>query len=141
MPRILYAEDNPDTAKVVRFFLQGMRNAEVTMCRDGAEALDALSVVVPDVVVLDAQMPKVDGLTVLQAMRANPTHAGVPVIFLTSEPSETFREDCIERGAQAVLTKPFNPRVLVEEVRRQLAARAQEPGKGGGAGGSEKGSP
>ena len=131
MPRILYAEDNADTAKVVRFFLQGMRNAEVTMCRDGAEALDALAVVVPDVVVLDAQMPKVDGLTVLQTMRANPKHAAVPVIFLTSEPSETFREDCIERGAQAVLTKPFNPRVLVEEVRRQLAARAQPPAKDG----------
>ena len=76
---------------------------------------------------LDAQMPKVDGLMVLAAMRANPRHAAVPVIFLTSEPSEAFREDCIERGAQAVLTKPFNPRVLVEEVRRQLAARAQGP--------------
>jgi CheY-like chemotaxis protein len=134
MPRILYAEDNPDTAKVVRFFLQGMRNAEVTMCRDGAEALDALVVVMPDVVVLDAQMPKVDGLMVLEAMRANPKHSAVPVIFLTSEPSEAFREDCIERGAQAVLTKPFNPRVLVEEVRRQLAARAQGPEKDGGRG-------
>jgi len=110
-----------------------MRNAEVTMCRDGAEALDALAVVMPDVVVLDAQMPKVDGLMVLEAMRANPKHAAVPVIFLTSEPSEAFREDCIGRGAQAVLTKPFNPRVLVEEVRRQLGARAQEPGKDGSA--------
>jgi CheY-like chemotaxis protein len=128
MPRILYAEDNPDTAKVVRFFLQGMRGAEVTMCRDGAEALDALAAAVPDVVVLDAQMPKVDGLMVLEAMRANPLHAGVPVIFLTSESSEVFREDCIERGAQAVLTKPFNPRLLVEEVRRQLGAR---PASGG----------
>jgi CheY-like chemotaxis protein len=132
MPRILYAEDNPDTAKVVRFFLQGMRNAEVTMCRDGAEALDALAVVMPDVVVLDAQMPKVDGLMVLQAMRANPKLSAVPVIFLTSEPSEAFREDCIERGAQAVLTKPFNPRVLVEEVRRQLATRAPGPDKNAG---------
>jgi CheY-like chemotaxis protein len=130
MPRILYAEDNPDTAKVVRFFLQGMRNAEVTMCRDGAEALDALAVIVPDVVVLDAQMPKVDGLMVLEAMRSNPNLAAVPVVFLTSEPSEAFREDCIERGAQAVLTKPFNPRVLVEEVRRQLAARAQGTERG-----------
>lgn len=134
MPRILYAEDNLDTAKVVRFFLQGMRNAEVTMCRDGAEALDALAVVAPDVVVLDAQMPRVGGLAVLEAMRANPRHAAIPVIFLTSEPSEAFREDCIERGAQAVLTKPFNPRVLVEEVRRQLGARAQAPEKNGGAG-------
>jgi two-component system sensor histidine kinase/response regulator len=127
MPRIIYAEDNPDTARIVRFFLQGMRDAEVTMCRDGAEALDALAAAVPDVVVLDAQMPKVAGLEVLETMRANPRYAAVPVIFLTSEPSEVFREDCIERGAQAVLTKPFNPRLLVEEVRRQLAAVKREP--------------
>ncbi len=134
MPRILYAEDNPDTARIVRFFLQGMRGAEVTMCRDGAEALEALEQGVPDVVVLDAQMPKVDGLMVLAAIRADPRHAAVPVIFLTSEPSEAFREDCIERGAQAVLTKPFNPRMLVEEVRRQLGARGPGPEQGGGAG-------
>ena len=131
MPRILYAEDNPDTAHAVLIFLQGMRDAEVTMCRDGAEALAALAAGMPDVVVLDAQMPKVAGLEVLDTMRANSRYASVPVIFLTSEPSEVFREDCIERGAQAVLTKPFNPRVLVEEVRRQLAAGRQEPKKDG----------
>ena len=131
MPRILYAEDNPDTARVVRFFLQGMRDSEVTMCRDGAEALEALAAAVPDVVVLDAQMPKINGLEVLDTMRADSRYAAVPVIFLTSEPSEVFREDCIERGAQAVLTKPFNPRVLVEEVRRQLASGRQEPKKDG----------
>lgn len=128
MPRILYAEDNPDTARIVRFFLQGMRDTQVTMCRDGAEALDALKAAVPDVVVLDAMMPKVDGLTVLDTMRADARFAAIPVIFLTSEGSVTFREECLERGAQAVLTKPFNPRLLVDEVRRQLGAAA---GKGG----------
>jgi chemosensory pili system protein ChpA (sensor histidine kinase/response regulator) len=131
MPRILYAEDNPDTARLVRFFLQGMRGAEVSMCRDGAEALEALADTVPDVVVLDVQMPKVDGLEVLAAMRADPRHAAVPVIFLTSLASDAFREDCIERGAQAVLIKPFNPRLLVEEVRRQLAAAQGNSKKSG----------
>ena len=131
MPRILYAEDNPDTARLVRFFLQGMRGAEVTMCRDGAEALEALAGPAPDVVVLDVQMPKVDGLAVLAAMRADPRHAAIPVIFLTSLDSESFREECIERGAQALLTKPFNPRLLVEEVRRQLAAAANDSNKSG----------
>lgn len=122
MPRILYAEDNPDTARIVRFFLQGMRDAQVTMCRDGAEALEALHAGAPDVVVLDAMMPKLTGLEVLDAMRADGRYTSIPVIFLTSEASAVFREDCLERGAQAVLTKPFNPRLLVDEVRRQLAA-------------------
>jgi CheY-like chemotaxis protein len=132
MPRIVYAEDNPDTARIVRFFLEGMRDVEVAMCRDGAEALDALAAALPDLVVLDAQMPKVDGLTVLDAMRADARYAGVPVIFLTSESSSTFREDCLERGAQAVLTKPFNPQALVNEIRSQLASRGTGAPTGGG---------
>jgi DNA-binding response OmpR family regulator len=53
------------------------------------------------------------------------------VIFLTSLDSAAFREECIERGARAVLTKPFNPRLLVEEVRRQLAAAAGDSMQGG----------
>jgi DNA-binding response OmpR family regulator len=121
MPRIVYAEDNPETARTVRLFLDGMRNVEVAMCRDGAEALAALDAAVPDLVILDAQMPKVDGLTVLDTMRADSRYAAVPVIFLTSEPSSVFREECIERGAQEVMTKPFNPRLLIEAIRRQLA--------------------
>lgn len=75
MPRILCAEDNPETAQTVRFFLTTMREVEVTMCRDGAEALEALAVGAFDVVVPGA-------------------------------------------------CKPFNPRLLVEEMRRQLQATA-----------------
>lgn len=126
MPLILCAEDNPEAAKIVRFFLQGMRDARVLMCRDGGEALDALAAETPDVVVLDAMMPCVDGMTVLQTMRADARLAAVPVIFLTSESSAAFHADCMERGAQAVLTKPFNPRLLVDEIRRQLGAAGRE---------------
>lgn len=122
MPLVLCAEDNPDAAKVVRFFLQNMRDMRVVMCRHGGEALDALAQETPDVVVLDAMMPCVDGMTVLQTMRADARLVAIPVIFLTSESSAAFRADCMERGASAVLTKPFSPQSLVDEIRRQLAA-------------------
>jgi CheY-like chemotaxis protein len=125
VPLIVCAEDNPEAANVVRLFLQGMREARVLMCRDGGEALDALAANTPDVVVLDAMMPCVDGMTVLRTMRADARLAAVPVIFLTSETSAAFHADCMERGANAVLTKPFKPQVLVDEVRRQLGTAAQ----------------
>lgn len=125
MPLVLCAEDHPEAAKAVRFFLQNMRDMRVVMCRDGGEALDALAIETPDVVVLDAMMPCVDGMTVMQTMRADARLAAVPVIFLTSETSAAFQADCMERGANAVLTKPFNPRLLVDEIRRQLKGAAQ----------------
>jgi DNA-binding response OmpR family regulator len=122
VPLIVCAEDNPETAKVVRFFVQNMRDTRVVMCRDGGEALDVLAADTPDVVVLDAMMPCVDGMTVLRTMRGEARLAGVPVIFLTSETSAAFHADCMESGANAVLTKPFNPSMLVDEIRRQLGA-------------------
>lgn len=125
MPLVLCAEDNPEAARAVRFFLQNMRDMRVVICSHGGEALDALAVETPDVVVLDAMMPCVDGMTVLQTMRADARLAGVPVIFLTSETSAAFQADCMERGANAVLTKPFNPRVLVDEIRHQLGTPGQ----------------
>jgi DNA-binding response OmpR family regulator len=128
VPLIVCAEDDPQAANVVRLFLQGMRDARVLMCRDGGEALDALAANTPDIVVLDAMMPRVDGMTVLCTIRADARLAAVPVIFLTSETSAAFHADCMERGANAVLTKPFKPQVLVDEVRRQLAAA--QPGAG-----------
>ena len=73
-------------------------------------------------------MPCMDGMTVLCTMRANARLAAVPVIFLTSETSPAFRADCMERGANAVPTKPFKPQVLVDEVRRQPGTA--QPGTG-----------
>ncbi len=128
VPLIVRAEDSPEAANVVCLFPQGMRDARVLMCRDRGEALDALAANTPDIVVLDAMMPCVDGMSVLCTMRADARLAAVPVIFLTSETSAAFHADCMERGANAVLTKPFKPQVLVDEVRRQLGAAQPEAG-------------
>ena len=101
---------------------------QVKTYNDGASALEGLNQAPPDLAIFDIKMPRMDGMELLNRIRKTQQF---PVIFLTSEPSETFRDDCIERSAQAVLNKPFNPRVLVEEVRRQLAARGQPPAKDG----------
>jgi|GEM_PF-594250 len=122
--RILLAEDNADITRIVTFYLQNMRNAEVHACKDGGEAMAALTEGSFDIAILDGNMP-VDGLTVLRWMREQSVLVSVPVIFLTANHDSTFKKDCLAGGAQLVITKPFNPGELVRQVRTLLAARSQ----------------
>lgn len=122
--RILLAEDNPDITRLVSFYLKNMRNAEVRACKDGAEAMTALEQDIFDIVVLDGNMPVADGLAVLRWMRARPAPGSLPVIFLTAKHDRGFEKECMASGAQLVMTKPFNPGLLVRQIRGMLAARA-----------------
>lgn len=122
--RILFAEDNADIARIVSFYLRNMRTAEVLVCRDGGEAITAMSQSPFDLAVLDGSMPVADGLTVLRWMRAQPEHVNVPVIFLTANHAQAFADECLAAGAQLVMTKPFNPGLLVRQVRSLIAPGA-----------------
>jgi CheY-like chemotaxis protein len=81
-----------------------------------------VSVARPDLVLSDIDMPNLDGLGLLSALRANPDMAAVPVIFLTMyDDMETFRQTR-EEGADDYVNKPINGPVLLESIRRCLAA-------------------
>jgi len=121
--RILMAEDNPDIARIVSFYLKNMRNAGVHACADGGEAMTELSRQPYDLVVLDGNMPVADGLTVLRWMRKQKSLISVPVIFLTANHGRDFEQQCMAAGAQLVMTKPFNPGLLVRQICSLLAAR------------------
>jgi DNA-binding response OmpR family regulator len=118
----LYADDNEDIVRIVRFLVKNMRGMDIETCADGEEAITAIEKDAPDLVVLDASMPHADGLTVLRWLRGRPESARVPVIFLTADHRRETREACLNAGAQKILTKPFNPSQLVAEIRNQLAA-------------------
>jgi len=120
--RILIAEDNPDIARIVSFYLKNMRSTEVHACPDGGEAMTALSQKSYDIVVLDGNMPVADGLTVLRWMRTQKKLILVPVIFLTANHNKDFEKECLAAGAQLVMTKPFNPGLLVRQIRSLLPA-------------------
>jgi len=121
VPRIVYADDNEDIVKIVRFLVKNMRGMEIETCSDGEEAIMAIERCAPDLVILDASMPRADGLTVLRWLRERAESASVPVIFLTADRRRETRDACLGAGAQTVLTKPFNPSELVGEIRRQLS--------------------
>ena len=122
--RILLAEDNADIARIVSFYLRNMRNAEVVVCRDGSEAIAAMTQQPVDLAVLDGSMSVADGLTVLHWIRERQEHVNVPVIFLTANHAQTFADDGLAAGAQLVMTKPFNPGLLLRQIRSLLAPGA-----------------
>lgn len=114
---LLLVEDDPDIQEVARMALELVGGLEVTACGSGQEALERAERAAPDLVLLDYMMPGMDGAETLAALRAIPTLAQVPVVFVTArarpEETEAFRR----LGAVGVITKPFDPVRLPDEVR------------------------
>jgi len=126
---ILLVEDNPDDVELTLRALKqyNVRN-EVTVARDGAEALDYLfatgayadrdTSAMPAVVILDLKLPKVDGLEVLQRMRADERTKFVPVVVLTSSKEEKDMVNSYKFGANSYVQKPVDFTQFVEAARQ-----------------------
>jgi two-component system, OmpR family, response regulator len=113
MPRtILIADDDPHIRQLLTFALgkAGLKTREVG---DGEEALAAVDAQMPDLVVLDINMPKMDGLEVCRRLRAK---GDLPILFLSSRDDEIDRVIGIELGADDYVVKPFSPREVVARV-------------------------
>ena len=119
--RILVVDDEPRMTRFIRMNLD-LEGFSVHEAFDGKEALDRVREVLPDLVILDVMMPKLDGFQTLQMMREV---SSVPVIMLTARASEDDRVRGLELGADDYITKPFSPRELVSRVRAVL--RRTEP--------------
>ena len=81
---VLVVDDNDDNLRIINEILR-TRGFSVRLARDGESALRALEQERPDVILLDVMMPEMDGLEVLDRIRANPTHASIPVILVTAK--------------------------------------------------------
>ncbi len=117
--RILIVDDEPNIALSLEFL---MRKAgfEVTVARDGREALAALDREVPDLVLLDVMIPEVDGFELCQRIRNREAFSRTKIVMLTARGRESERLRGLEMGADAYVTKPFSTRELVERVRGML---------------------
>lgn len=99
---------------------------EVTTAVDGMDAYVRLTQgYVPDVIVTDLEMPRMDGLTLASRLRASPTLSRVPVVMLTAKTSPRDVIAGINAGARHYVTKPFKTEELVGKVRKALASRAK----------------
>ena len=126
---ILLVEDNPDDeALTLRAFRKNNVTNEVVVARDGAEALDYLFgtgtyanrdvTVLPQVVILDLKLPKIDGLEVLRRLRAAPQTKLLPVVILTSSNEERDRLQGYGLGANSYVRKPVDFAEFVDAVRQ-----------------------
>ena len=122
MTRILIADDNALSRELVREILDSP-DYEVIAARDGGEALDLIERTVPDLVLLDIQMPVQDGLSVIRQLRSETRFADLPVIALTAFAMRGDRERALEAGFNSYTTKPIRPSLLREQVERHLARR------------------
>ena len=113
--RILLAEDNEINIIAVGDYLQD-RGYHLTVARNGREALAMAEEVRPDLILMDIQMPEIDGLAATRRLRAMPAFAATPIIALTALAMPGDRERCLEAGANEYLTKPVSLKGLMEVI-------------------------
>jgi two-component system, OmpR family, alkaline phosphatase synthesis response regulator PhoP len=121
-PTILVADDEEDLRELVSYRLT-RSGYDVIDAQDGEEAFRLASEHVPDLMVLDVMMPRLDGYELTRRVRAEESLRAVPVILLTARSQETDVSRGFEVGADDYLKKPFNPDELVARVRAVLARR------------------
>ncbi len=117
--RVLLAEDDPVNQMVAWSLLQAA-GLEVDMVGDGAEALRRASLRHYDLILLDMEMPEIDGLEAARAIRRQTAHALTPILALTGNAFEADREACMEAGMDDFLPKPVAPEVLYTSLLKQL---------------------
>ncbi len=114
--RVLLVEDNELNQLVASELLTSVAQAQVRICSSGPEALEAIAAESFDVVLMDIQMPGMDGYETTKQMRSAPTSLDVPIIAMTANATSRDRDRCLESGMNDFLTKPFEPNVLFRKI-------------------------
>ncbi len=120
---VLLVDDSYENIELLREYLEALRY-RVAVVRSGLEALQVAPVIDPAVVVMDIQMPGIDGLETIRRLRAAPATARLPIIALTALAMVGDRERCLEAGANEYISKPVSLRVLAGLIARYTVASA-----------------
>lgn len=124
--RVLIVEDNPDFSELVAGRLRGW-GYEVSTAADGEEGLQAAEAQLPDLILLDILMPKMKGREVCARLKANPSTASIPVMFLTALGLPDHIEAGMSLGAEDYLVKPFRAETLRNRIKICLARHQRQP--------------
>lgn len=125
MANILLIEDNHHNQTVFTATLQHHQH-HVTLASDGEEAIEILESMVPELIILDLSLPRIDGWTVAKSIRSSPTEAltKVPIIAVTAHAMKGDRQRALEAGCDEYLSKPISPRELARKVTAVLQAHS-----------------
>ena len=122
-PVILYVEDNADNRTLVRRVLQA-EGFQIFEAEDAASALALVQQQVPDLVLMDINMPDMDGYTLTNRLKSLPYLRGVPVIALTANVMRGDRERSLEAGCDGYIQKPIDVDTLAAQINHFLAAKS-----------------
>jgi CheY-like chemotaxis protein len=124
--RILIVDDEAHMLRVTELSLRKGGHS-LLIARDGAAAVEAARRELPELVVMDVQMPGLDGLGALRRLKSDPLTAGIPVIMLTARGHTLARSEAEGSGAALFITKPFSPNQLLAAAEKLLAAGLAVP--------------
>jgi CheY-like chemotaxis protein len=117
---ILLIEDNPENRYLVTFLLE-QRGHEVIPAGSGPLGLELAARIRPHLILLDIQLPGMDGHTVARSLKADLELKHIPIVAVTSYAMVGDREKCLAAGAEGYIEKPINPETFVAEVERFLS--------------------
>jgi CheY-like chemotaxis protein len=121
--RILLIEDNAQNRYLASFLLEA-RGWEMIHAEDGPSGVALAAQVDPVLILLDIQLPGMDGYAVAQALRADPKRCAIPIIAVTSYAMAGDRERCLAAGCNGYIEKPIDPQTFALEVERYITARS-----------------
>jgi CheY-like chemotaxis protein len=119
MKRILIAEDKATSRELLRTVLERQGHT-VIEAADGEQALVQARAEIPDLILLDLQMPRRTGYEVVSELRQDPRFAAVPIVAVTASAMQGDREKALVAGFSGYLTKPLSPSTLRQEIQRLL---------------------
>ena len=117
--KILLVDDERDLVETLRFRLEA-NDYEVTPAYDGQEGLNKAREVNPDLIILDLMLPKMDGYKVCRMLKFDEKYKKIPIIMFTARAQDSDKEMGKEVGADAYITKPFDPQSLLSKIQELL---------------------
>jgi len=117
---ILVIDDEDDIREVAALSLETVAGWQVFTANSGSQGLARAVEVQPDAILLDVMMPGMDGPTTFRELRKNPKTARIPVLLLTAKVQGADQRRFVDLGVEAVLTKPFDPLTLSDQMSRIL---------------------
>ena len=118
-PKILLVDDEKDLVYAIKLQLEG-NHFDVVTAYDGHEALEKVRRDKPDLIILDLMLPKVDGYKVCRMLKFDEKYKKIPIVMLTSRAQESDKKLGFEVGANSYITKPFEPKLLLDKIHELL---------------------
>ena len=126
-PRILLVDDEPSIIKMAGKRLE-VAGFEVSVALDGQEALQKAQSEVPDLIILDLMLPKLNGYEVCALLKKDPRYQKIPIVMFSARTQEKDEKEAMDCGANLYLHKPFQSQELIDRIRSLISAGRETEG-------------